>query len=128
MRQKTCKKMLECKLTTEELVVRSKELSKALDEHDAAEDRLESARTQIKAEIASVEGTINKLKKVVGSGVEFREIECNIVYDWDKKEKIIVRSDTGETVDVDIIPEEDLQEHLELIERENAKINAGADA
>ena len=124
MRQKTFKKMLECKLTTEEHLKKSMELSKTLDSIDAAEDKLEMAKSQIKSDITSLEATKNKLKKIVSSGVEFREVECDIVYDWDANTKSIIRPDTGEVVDVDIIPEADLQEHLSFLEEENREINA----
>jgi hypothetical protein len=34
------------------------------------------------------------------------------VYHWRDKTKVWIRQDTGEIVKTDIIPEEDLQEHL----------------
>lgn len=123
MREKKCKRVLECKLTDGEFISKAKELSLTLAKHDAAEDKLKSAQTQIKAEIQSLEGEVNKLKKVVASGIEFRELECLVHYDWDAKTKSIIRPDTGETVDVDIIPESDLQEHFSFLKEENEKLN-----
>ena len=123
MRQSTCRRTLECKLTEKEFTERAKALSQALANKDRAEGRLKSATSQIKAEIEEHTSEYKSLQVVVASGLEFREITCNVVYDWDAKTKSIIRPDTGEIIDVDIIPESDLQEHMEGIAEENKILN-----
>lgn len=122
MRQTKCKRILECKLTNEELILRAKTMSQTMNKHKAAEDRLKSATSQIKAEIQQLESEINGHQVVVASGNEFRELECVITYNWDDKTRSITRPDTGEIVEVDIIPESDLQEHLAILQEENNAI------
>lgn len=122
MRQTKCKRVLDCVLTDMELIQRAKTMSQTMNKKVAADDKLKSATTQIKAEIAQLESEIKSLQVVVSSGKEFREIECKIDYDWDKRIKSVVRTDTGVIVEEDIIPESELQEHFKFLEDENKAI------
>jgi len=51
------------------------------------------------------------------SGKEYREVECLIEYDWKEKARRWIRKDTGEEAKQDIIPEDLLQEEMELQEK-----------
>jgi hypothetical protein len=54
-------------------------------------------------------------------------VSCRIIYDFDNKEKSWIRDDTGEIVKTDIITESEMQEEIELQQKEQdkAKENAG---
>ena len=105
---------VECVLTDEEKLKYSKELSESVSKMQRANDSLKSFSTQIKSEIASCEAKINALADKLNSGREYRSVECQIKYDFDKKEKIWIRSDTAEIAKTDIITEKELQEEAEL--------------
>ena len=113
-REKTVKMMLECLLTDKEKLGYSKELGEAISKRNRALDSLKSFQTQAKADLAGVEANIAILADKLNTGHEYRDVECDIVYDWTAKEKRWIRSDTDVTVKTDIIPEKELQERLAL--------------
>ena len=96
MRRTTEELELECVLTDEEKLRYSKELSEAISAKARAEESLKSFQTQKKAEIAKAEATINMLAEKINTGHEFRPVECEIKWDFKKKEKSWVRKDTSE--------------------------------
>ena len=105
--------------TDEEKLKYSKDLGEHLSEKRQQEDSLRSYQTQAKAEIASHDAQINLLADKINTGREYRDVECRIEYNWDKKTREWYRLDTGVMCREDIILEEDLQEHMQL-EQERA--------
>jgi hypothetical protein len=114
MRETKANLYLECVLTEDELKNYSKQMADSFSKRQRAEDSLKSMQTQMKAEIQGHEAKMNLCAEKVNSGKEYRDVECEIVYNWDKKEKEYVRKDTGEIAKTEIIDEKDLQEHLDL--------------
>jgi hypothetical protein len=105
---------LECVLKDSEKLVYSKELSDTFREKDAEEESLKSYSTQAKA---AIQGCVEKMKLLslkLSSGKEYRDVVCAVAYDWEKGTRTYIREDTGEIVDTDIIPETDIQEHMNL--------------
>lgn len=122
---------LECVLTDEETLKYAKEMAEATNKLNQLEDSKKSYNSQIKSEIDSAAAKVNLLSRKVASGKEYRDIECDIVYDWDEKVKRFYRKDTGEFVRECIISEYELQEEMELQARakeEADKREAEADA
>ena len=105
---------VECVLTDEEKLKYSKELSENISRKQRSEDSLKSFSTQVKSEIASCDAKINAFADKLNSGREYRSVECLVKYDFDKKEKVWIRSDTGEIAKTDIIFEKELQEEVAL--------------
>lgn len=103
---------LECVLTDQEKLDYSKQLSENVSKKTRAEEHLKSFQTQIRAEITACDATINMLAEKLNTGKEYRMIECKIEYDFEKKEKVWIRKDTGEIAQQDIIDEKELQEEL----------------
>lgn len=118
MRRTKDKLNLECSLTDGDLLVYSKKLSNHLYEKNRVEYEVKAAVANGKAKIAEHDDAVNDLSEKLRTGKERRDVECKIEYDWSKKTREWIRSDTGECAQNDIIPEEDLQEHLKLAENE----------
>ena len=105
---------IEYHLTQQELLVVAKTLSAAMEQKDAVEAKLKNYKDQVKAEVSGLEAEIQKAYVLLNRGTEFRDIECNITYDWDTKTKYWHRKDNGDFVKDDIIPEHERQEEMEL--------------
>lgn len=114
MRRTKENRSLICKLTDAELKEYSKKLAESISEKARVEDDLKSFSTQSKAKIQGCDATINLLSEKINTEREYRMVECEIKYDFKKMEKKIVRKDTGEVIDTDIISEEEKQEELEV--------------
>lgn len=110
---------LQCALTDEEKLRYGSEMSRHLNDLRQCEDSLASFKSQIKGEIETHEARINALSQKIYSGKEFRDVECEIEYDWEKKTRHWIRTDTGEIFKEEPIPECDLQEEMEL--KQNGK-------
>lgn len=109
---------LDCILTDKEIMDAARELGGLRRKIRRNKDDLSAYKKNMGAEISSLEGRLNIIGDMLDTGKERRAIECKIVYDWFKKEKVWFRVDTGEIALVDIILESDLQEHFRL-ENEN---------
>ena len=114
MREKTVKRELECILTDAELKDYSKILATSVRERTKLEADLKSYSSHKKAEIETHNGTIALMSEKVASGKEYRDVVCDVVYDWDNKQKTYFRRDTLEICGNDIISERELQEEAEL--------------
>lgn len=105
---------LECILNDPEKLQYSKELSETVTLKTQAEENLKSFQTQKKAEITGCDAKINLLANKINTGKEYRDVECEITYDFAKKEKTWCRLDTGEIVKIRQIPEEEMQEEMSV--------------
>lgn len=104
--------LLECIFTDQEKLQYSKEMSEAVSEKARLEESLKSVQTQLKADIVSREGKINSFADKINTGKEHREVKCEIKYDFKKKQKRWIRSDTGKVAKECIIPDYELQEEM----------------
>jgi uncharacterized protein YecA (UPF0149 family) len=105
---------LQCILTEKELLTYSKQLSENISKKARSEDCLKQFSSQVKSEIATCDANINSIAEKLNTGKEFRNVDCEIVYDFEKKERRWVRVDTFETIKTDMILEEDLQEGIKI--------------
>ena len=103
---------LECILTDQEKLNYSKQLSESVSKKTRSEEHLKSFQTQSRAEITACDATINLLAEKLNTGKEYRGVECEIEYNFETKERVWRRKDTGEIARQDIIPEKELQEEL----------------
>ena len=113
-KQQPRKVSLACKLTDTEKLQYSKSLAAAIAQKRGAEDNMKSHQTQLKAEIAGQEATINLLSEKINSGHEYREVDCVFEYNWKAKVKTLVRLDTGETVREVPIDDAEMQQRLDV--------------
>lgn len=114
MREKKAFLYLECTLTDDELRDYSKQMADCYSKKSRAEFNFKSIKKQTDSEIAGYEARINLCAEKVNSGKEYREVSCDVKYDWDKKTKDYVRKDTGEIAKSDIITEKELQEEIDF--------------
>ncbi len=54
--------------------------------------------TQIKAEMAQASAQIQRLTALITSGVEYRDVACDVVINRARMRRFVVRVDTGECV------------------------------
>lgn len=121
-RQERAVLTLQCVLTDEELREKTIEHTHLLDEIDQLNDDLKSLKKRMMATIAEKEAEEASLRIVVNTGREHRKVECTINYDWEKKKKFFIRSDTGNTANVEPISDFELQEEMKLREEENEQV------
>ena len=94
-------KLLECKLTPEELQRYGMQLAHQNQELARLEDRKKRAMSQLKSEIDAAQAEINCIAQTLARGYEEREVECEILYNTPEDGiKTIRRTDTGETIQV----------------------------
>ncbi|HEY5234797.1 MAG TPA: hypothetical protein VIJ14_01355 [Rhabdochlamydiaceae bacterium] len=109
---KKVKITLECKLTEAELKASAKALAESLRKNAALESQLETFKSQIKAQITQEEGTISEHTNRLNSEKEFRLVDCEITFDYQKGIKTTIRKDTGEQIREEKITDEERQMHL----------------
>ena len=126
MRLKKQSLSLQCVLTDAEKLTCSQIQNQAWEQKTNAEADLKSFSTQKKAEIANADAIISLQYQKISTGKECRIVECEVKYDFQEKTRTWVRLDTGEIAKQDIIPEEDIQEEIDLQAKEQEKANEKA--
>lgn len=108
---------LSCRLSNDELLSKSDEIANVLSEIDSKEDEISGLKKFYKSEVEKLDQRKNILKDQISTKRAYREVECSIEYNFDKKIKMFVRMDTGEIVREVPIAEHECQEYMkELIE------------
>ncbi len=101
-------KILSCKLNSEELHEKSKDLAFQNEE----KLRLKFEAGEINAKAKKAEQAVNKLSRIVDTGEELRAIECKWKFNYTGNEKGLVRQDTFETIETRSLMNEDRQQNL----------------
>jgi len=112
---------LPCILTDAKKLNYGHEQAISLQRLEEAEARKQEFNSQIKADIEKYEARAHEIGHKLTSGKEYRDVECTITRDWEKKTRTWTRTDTGEVVKEDIIPDFELQEEMELQDKKNKK-------
>ncbi len=89
-------------------------LALAVMNKDEAEASLKSAQTQIKSKIALHEAELVSFAEKLRSGFEMRNIECEVIKDFEHGIIMITRKDTGEIVTERKMTIEERQKKLPL--------------
>jgi len=110
--------LLACKLTDDEIIEKSMEQCAQLSNLDEFEDDLAAVKSQFKSDIERAQKTVASLKTEISTRRTFRDVECRIVWDWEKKTKSWIRTDTEEEVKLQPISELEIQEELEFQRKE----------
>lgn len=103
---------LACVLTDQELIEKSKELAKANEDLETAEDRKKDLMADITATIKKHEANIGQLARIVSQGKEYREIKCEWEINYTRGIKTLYRQDTGEIVKTGTVTQKDRQAPL----------------
>ena len=112
---------LPCMLTNDEKIVYGLEQAESLQKMEEAENKKKEFDAQIKADIEKHEAKAHEIGHKLTSGKEYREVECTIKYDFKEKVRVWIRKDNGEEAKQDIIPEEMLQEEMDLQAKKKEK-------
>lgn len=103
---------LEVKLTKDEMMAASKALAEAINKSNRIINELDTFKAQKKAELTAAKDEIAKQSVLVNSEKEFRNVECEVDYDWRKAVKHFIRLDTGEIVRTEAITNEERQQMM----------------
>lgn len=115
---------LPCILTDAEKIEYGLQQSIALQSKEQAEDKKKEFDSQIKADIEKHDARAREIGHKLTSGKEYRQVECDILYDFEQKNRIWIRKDNGEEAKKDIIPEEMLQEEMAIEAEKKDQDNA----
>lgn len=100
-------------LTDSELLTFAREQSAALHRRDKLEESFKTIKAQSNADIGREEETVHKCASIISTGVEWRNVECAEMHDYERSIVSIVRLDTGEVVRERVMSQEDRQFDIE---------------
>lgn len=100
MGKETFFQQLPVQLTEEELKQRGKDLAKTHQDISEVERHKKEINDDFKAKLSALDATTGTLSRAISNGYEYREVECEWAYFWEKGEKHMIRLDTGETVEI----------------------------
>jgi hypothetical protein len=84
------------KLTTEERTAYGQELAQQLGEVGSLQAELKEARDDIRSRLQPIQARVDHLAGALRGGQEFRDVECDVVYDWAAGEYRAYAATTGE--------------------------------
>lgn len=104
-------KILNCTFSTEELKEIGVRLALENQRKERLEDEKKQSQSQFKSEIDAADASIKSLAQKLARGSEDREVECDILYNTPEEgKKTTKRSDTGETIQIQDMTENELQD------------------
>jgi hypothetical protein len=86
-------------LNDDELKDRTTQMMLAMDERDESEKEFASLKDAHKSNIKSIDLRVQLLRHTVNTRVEWRDVECKEVFNFENWTVTVVRSDTGEIVE-----------------------------
>jgi hypothetical protein len=106
--------ILPCQLTEDEIRLYGMRIAEELPKEDLLDNELKEFKDQVNARKSKIRAEIMDLTNRVNMKKEYREVECNIKYNFERGEKVWIRLDTGEIVKKEGIPAAEMQEVLPL--------------
>ena len=105
---------LKTELSREELAAAAEELAEATQTVERLEDEKKAQAAQLKSDIDYAAARRNKFAGIVSSKCEWRNVDCDQLFDYEEKTVTITRLDTGEEVQKRAMFEDELQQPLPL--------------
>lgn len=96
---KKINRTLKCLLTEDESREMGGELAQRYSEITDLEDQKKAVTSDFKSRIDAASAEASRIARMISNGYEFREVECEVVQDYEMGEVLIVRLDTGETIE-----------------------------
>jgi len=90
---------LKCALTAKEVAVAANDLAKLLDDSQALDDQLVSVKADFKAKLEKCEAGIRVSQRLVRDKYEYRNVDCEVEYNYSTLMVKITRKDTSEIVE-----------------------------
>jgi hypothetical protein len=103
---------LKCVLTETEIKAAGAQLARSYSEITDLEDQKKSSASNFKARIDISTAQASILARKIQNGYEFRDIDCEEVWNWDEKTVDVVRLDTFEVMKSRIMTAGELQQGL----------------
>lgn len=112
--RKKVKEFLKYTFTREEIEEHAGNLARKFGELEHQKLQKKEVVKAIDADISRIESRISELAAWVKDGYEYRNIDCEMVYNYDRREKIVTRLDTYEIVKRITMTANELQQDLGL--------------
>jgi len=103
---------LKCVLTETEIKTAGAQLARSYSEITDLEDQKKSVVSDFKAKIDGATAQASILARKIQNGYEFRDIDCEEVWNWDEKLVYLVRLDSGEEIRSRVMTSGELQQGL----------------
>jgi hypothetical protein len=102
-------KNLQYRFSDEELAEIADGLVKELDEISVAEFKRKNLAAEMKADIDKKKELADDLRRKYRNRYEYRDVDCEVTYDYDRRVVVTMRTDTGEIIDERGMTAEELQ-------------------
>lgn len=122
--KKTVTRTLPCKLSEKELAKLGPKLASNMDKIEAVEAAKKTADDGFKKDIGLLEEVSTKLRGMLRSGTEEREVKCEEVTDYRAGEVRVTRLDTGETYEKRNMTKDEVQLPLDAAGKKAGKLLA----
>lgn len=103
---------LECKLTDSELLVLAREFAQAQENLESAEATKAAVSAEMSENVKKARIKVQEISRTVSKGAIYRMVECRVEFNRKTKKAEIIRTDTGELVEVRPMTEKELQRPL----------------
>lgn len=114
--EKTVTEHLECKFTEKELKELSGDLARYVKELSASELKKKEVMSSLTAEINALESKVQSYAHKVSTGTEYRDVKCNVTYDFNAGTIRVHRNDTEEMIkDREMTDEQKQQSFLDSL-------------
>ena len=101
-------------LTREEKIAYGKQLADMNENYSEILAERKTANAKFKDRLDELEGRIAFMARVLANGEEWRPVDCTWQYDFASNSKMLVRMDTGQTIETKPITAEERQLMLQM--------------
>ncbi len=115
---------LPCRLTQAEFNEKATEYALKDEQHDELEAERKASNEDFKDRIGGVNAERAKLRRMVMTRCEQRDVECAWFADFAGKSMILRRSDTGEAVEVRTMTPDEVQTHFDYAPKTDEPLDA----
>lgn len=122
--KKTVTRKLPCALNDKELAKAGKDLASTMGKVNILEEEKKTVDSRIKGDIGLLEEAITKLRDMLNSGTEERDVKCEEVTDYRAGEVRVTRLDTGETFQKRNMSKDEVQLPLDAAGKKPGKLLA----
>ena len=109
---------IRCDLTEAERSEATKELSRAIDAKDRADQEKAAVAADMKSRIERAIADIGRWNRTVRDGYEMRNVDCQVVYDFTEGVVRTVRTDSGEELESRKMRQEERQRQADIFDPE----------
>jgi hypothetical protein len=101
-------------LSDQELLNLSRNLANSNERLRNIENKKKEVNSGFTAEIANAKSEMDRISGIISAGVQYKDVECEVLIDQKHQIKKIVRLDTGECIDESRLTNSDMQLEFNL--------------